>query len=608
MKKSPLEYFIRGSELWRHRTQMFSVAVVWCLSLSLLAAILCQYIFALVVFSENERAVFYYNRIASIQTTVGLGRHQVFERNFTIDGVTPVRLAPVDIAYVTKTFYQNELQVRAWIVFLASLLSAAVAFRFAVRGHLSFGKNKSKDEFLRGAELVSPELVAELVLGCGSVSQYTFAGIPIPTSAVVQNFLITGAVGKGKSQLFFALMRQVAKAKKKAIVWDLKGEFCEEFYRPGKDTILNIFDDRSPGWDFFAEIERETDFDQIAYSLCPNPENSSDESAKYFAGAARTIFAWSARAFWNDGEHDTQALIKFLLSGTDQQLFEKLNGTPAAAYIRPDVPKANQAIRSTLSEAIKYLAYLPASGFSIRQWVLSDDDSWLFLTADASVIDMIKPIISLWLDLAIRASATLPRTSEDRLWLFLDELAALTHIPVLPNSVTEMRAYGVVHVIGMQNVAQAVKMFGREVSQVIRSCLQNYAVMAVADEETAESYSKLLGAQELYEGSESTSFGAVSSRDGSSIQTGRKEKRIVLPSELMRLPNLEGFVKVAGDYPVARVKFPYMFPQKNQPGFRYRDDLRVKKPVMKTDASIVSAGDGVPSAEPSSDSYSDLKF
>lgn len=606
MKKSPLEYFIRGSEMWRHRTHMFSVAVVWCFSLALVAALLFQYCTALVVFSEHERAVFYYNRIASAQTAVGLGKSRLLERTFVVHGVEPARLAPSQIAFVTDSFYRTELQFRGWLILLAALLAGVAAFRFAVLGHLGFGLKKSTDDFLRGAELVAPEVVAARVTDGGNASRYTFAGVPIPTSAVVQNFLVTGAVGKGKSQLFFALMRQVAAAKKKAIVWDLKGEFCEEFYRPGKDVILNIFDDRSPGWDFFAEIDRDTDFDQIAYSLCPDPENSNDESAKYFAGAARTIFAWSARSFWKEGEHDTQALIRFLLSGTDQELFDRLTGTPAAAYIRPDVPKANQAIRSTLSEAIKYLAYLPASGFSIRQWVSSEDDSWLFLTSDPSVIDMIKPIVSLWLDLAIRASATLPRTSEDRLWLFLDELAALKHVSVLPNSVTEMRAYGVVHVIGMQNVAQAVKMFGKEVSQVIRSCLQNYAVMAVADEETAESYSKLLGAQELYEGSESTSFGAVSSRDGSSVQTGRKEKRIVLPSELMRLPDLEGFVKVAGDFPVARVKFPYMFPKKNQPGFRYREDLRVRKPVANGGALPPSEAEAP--AHSGADSYSDLKF
>lgn len=606
MQKSLLEYFIRGSELWRHRTNMLVVALAWCLTVSLLAMLIVQFSLAVVLFSKHERSVFYYNRVAAVESAVGLGGSKLFVRSFSVADVPSVRLTPAEVVKVTDKFYNENLQVSAWVILLLSLSTAAFVFRFSYRFMQRFGKDKSTDTFLRGAELVPPEEVADRVNADGDVSRYTFAGLPIPKSAVVQNFLITGAVGKGKSQLFFDLMRQVAAARKKAIVWDLKGEFCEEFYRPGKDVILNIFDERNPGWDFFSEIDRETDFDQIAYSLCPDPEDGSNESAKYFAGAARTIFSWCARSFWIDGEHDTKSLISFILKASDQELFDKLEGTPAAAYIRPDVPKANQAIRSTLSEAIKYLAYLPASSFSLRKWVLSADDSWLFMTSDPTVIDMIRPIVSLWMDLAIRATASLPRTSEDRLWIFLDEVFSLKHLPVLSNSVTEMRAYGVVHVIGMQNVGQATKMFGREISQVIRSCLQNFAVMAVAEEETAESYSKLLGQQELNENSESTSFGAAPSRDGSGIQVGRKEKRIVLASELMRLPNLQGFVKIAGDFPVSKVAFAYMFPKKNNPGFLFRPDLRMRRPEAKQ----VQSADQVPveSVGDKASVYSDLNL
>ena len=131
----------------------------------------------------------------------------------------------------------------------------------------------------------------------------------------------------------------------------------------------------------------------------------------------------------------------------------------------------------------------------------------------------------MYTDIAIRAAMAGERHREDKLWIFLDELASLRSLPILKDSLTEARKYGVVHVIGLQNVAQLKQNFGDNIAQVLRSNLQNYLVLRVADEDTQESYSKLLGSKEIDENNESLSFGANSSKDGSGVQTARREMR-----------------------------------------------------------------------------------
>lgn len=44
-------------------------------------------------------------------------------------------------------------------------------------------------------------------------------------------------------------------------------------------------------------------------------------------------------------------------------------------------------------------------------------------------------------------------------------------------------------------------------------------------------------------------------RDGVSLNDNRKEKPTIHPDRLMTLPDLTGYLKLPGDYPVAKVEF-----------------------------------------------------
>ena len=54
------------------------------------------------------------------------------------------------------------------------------------------------------------------------------------------------------------------------------------------------------------------------------------------------------------------------------------------------------------------------------------------------------------------------------------------------------------------------------------------------------------------------SYGADPYRDGVTLTPKRELQALALPSEIMRLPNLTGYLKLPGPYPVARIALKYV--------------------------------------------------
>jgi type IV secretory pathway TraG/TraD family ATPase VirD4 len=80
------------------------------------------------------------------------------------------------------------------------------------------------------------------------------------------------------------------------------------------------------------------------------------------------------------------------------------------------------------------------------------------------------------------------------------------------------------------------------------------AVLAIAkpDPATADELSRALGEREVLRQEVSRSSGA--SGQGESQSVRRAQERLVLASEIASLPNLYGFLALAGDQPVRRLR------------------------------------------------------
>ncbi len=74
----------------------------------------------------------------------------------------------------------------------------------------------------------------------------------------------------------------------------------------------------------------------------------------------------------------------------------------------------------------------------------------------------------------------------------------------------------------------------------------------VNENETAKRMSEILGQMEVAEKICLEVWGLMIQRRDSFI-TQRRERFIVLPSEIMKLPDLTGYLRVPGDYPVTKI-------------------------------------------------------
>jgi hypothetical protein len=376
------------------------------------------------------------------------------------------------------------------------------------------------------------------------------------------------------------------------LIWDKKGEYVQTYFREGIDIIFNPLDARFPGWSPFCETDTTFGFLALAYSLIPAADND-DQKDSFFKEGSRTIFDLVMRQLHAEGRRSLTDLKEVLMGMKPAEIAKYLNhGAGGAVYISPDAAEQAGGVLSTLFGAIKLIEFVPSGSFSLREWARRDDDSRLFITSpDATAHEMLLPITRMFIDIVLRAAMSCELIHHDRLWIFLDECASLGALPTLKHSLTEGRIFGMCHIVGLQNIAQWHAVHDDNVAKTMRSNLQNFLILRVTDEDTQEAYSKLLGAQEIDEQSEGLSYGAASNRDGENLQTSRKEKRIVLPSEIKRLPDCTGYLQLAGAYDVAKVSYTYKPRPIIAAGFILRNELLLANQPAPTAIAAVADPD-----------------
>jgi type IV secretory pathway TraG/TraD family ATPase VirD4 len=211
--------------------------------------------------------------------------------------------------------------------------------------------------------------------------------------------------------------------------------------------------------------------------------------------------------------------------------------------------------------------HLRPGDFSLRTWLESGKGN-LYLTWREDMLSSLKPLVSGWVDILIAAILTLPEGNPRPLWLVLDELASLERLSSLEAGLTKGRKHGLRVVAGLQSVAQLDDLYGGHAATTLRSCLRNLLVLGCAntDPETAKVFSDGLGQSEV----ERTQLTHNSARGNEGGTTSRSVQRsvepLVLPSQLTSLAPLDGYLKFAGDFPVAKIRLqPGNHPVRNKP-------------------------------------------
>ena len=431
------------------------------------------------------------------------------------------------------------------------------------------GARLGRQRRLRGAELVTArELrrriqvprarLLEVLPGGRRLRSYRIADIPYPERTETQHTIVSGTTGSGKTVLISDLVSQIRARGERCVIYDKMGSYTRSFFDPARDVLMNPLDARAPRWSPFLEARNPRDFDMMAAALIPQQKDTVDP---FWVTAARQLFSNGAGVFWKKGVKDNKVLVDHLLKTDLTELAEAMEGTVAQSIVDPENPKTALSVRAMLTANLSALEFLPDEGkpFSIREWISEEDrDGFLFLTSRGDQHASLRGLISTWLEIAVNAMLTLAQDDGRRIWVILDELPTLHQVPSLQPGLAESRQFGGCFVLGVQVAAALRDLYGRNGAETISGLCGTRVVLAAPDRDTAQWSADSLGRSEVEEVTEGYSYGANTIRDGVSLTPRRELRSLALPSEIMRLPNLEGYLKFPGPFPVASIRLKYV--------------------------------------------------
>lgn len=468
----------------------------------------------------------------------------------TVYGFTPQTVRSVLPELFKGTFSGGSY---LWPLKLAGGVGLALGLAIAV-AIVVFSKQvfagASFSRFYRGTQLVTQRSLARKTKE--AIPQVTIADVPIPYEAETTHIQVAGTTGTGKSTLFNEIILGAMKRGDRQIILDPDGSYLKKFWRKG-DKILNPYDARSEAWSFFNEIREDYDFERYAESMI---QVSSDQGSEEWNEYGRLLFREVAKKLYRTQHNPTIAQVfEWTNERPVNELAEFCQGTRAVSLFTGN-DRATGSTRFILSKALAPHLNMPHGKFSLRNWLEDPEGGNLFITWTEEQRAALTPSLSAWTDTIISSILAMPEDESRRVWLYLDELESLNRLPSLGPGLTKGRKKGLRIVCGYQNYTQVEHVYGPKQAETMVNNMRTIVALATGrmGTSTAEMVAKSLGEHEIerHRSSRSHKLGELGTR---SDRDDLKLERIVLPSELSRLPNLQGYLSFPGDLPIAKIKY-----------------------------------------------------
>jgi len=456
----------------------------------------------------------------------------------------------------------DDLIRPAWVgalgIFVLGLVMAIPRDRARVR-MLEHGRR------LKGPQMVTVKEFNQwsAANGIGFATTKRKQTLSIPRSLESSHVMMMGDTGAGKSILQRHVLMQIAERQETAIVYDPALEYTPQFFSPARgDLILNPLDARCPYWSPCDEVLHEAEALTLATSLFPDKPHENT----FFIEGPRKIFAHlltlkptpEQLVWWMSHEEELDRLVK---------------GTELEAFIYRGAGPQRGGVLGALNMVADSLKLLPKQSETKQRWATEEwarqKAGWLFLTSIPRFRERLLPLMSLWLDTLVLRLMNQGDPAMRHAWFVLDELASLQKLPQLHTALTENRKSGNPVVIGFQGRSQLETRYGHE-AEAMLSQPATKIFLHTSEPRAAKWISETIGEVEMERMKETVNTGRFfRSARSRSYHAERRVEPLVLPSEISGLSRLHALLKV--DNLVVPFSFPYLAPQKLQPGFIPRE-------------------------------------
>lgn len=334
--------------------------------------------------------------------------------------------------------------------------------------------------------------------------------IPVDANLLSRHMVLLGGIGTGKTNAFNQIIRQLRESMTNEdimIIFDTKGDFYHEFYRPGDIVISN--DDTATGsndsdyWNIFNEIEldehMEENIVEISKSLFHQKLEKTNQP--FFPNAAKDLFTAILTHFTRnkDLQANNKALRTFLDASPTAAIREMLNQhddlKSMVSYIFDDRSPQTQGVISELQQLSReiFLGNFKKEGtLSMRNIVRSKGGKFVFIEYDLGIGNMLSPIYSLLFDLAIK-EALCRKKSEGSVYFITDEFSLIPNLQHVDDAVNFGRSLGVKFMIGIQNIDQVYENYGENRARSLLSGFLTSICFRVNDGKSKEYIKELHG-------------------------------------------------------------------------------------------------------------------
>ena len=309
-------------------------------------------------------------------------------------------------------------------------------------------------------------------------------GLQIDDELLSTHLLFLGGIGSGKTTAMKHLLRQLRSRNQPGdvfIVFDTKGDFLRNFYRPG-DAVISTDPDAEPGgvrWNLFRDLspgprQRDEESYEIATTIFSDELRDAGQNM-FFAAAARDVFAGVVAAM--AGRPGSNADLRAALEGQAEELYKLLDGAPGqsgtARYLAGEPADSvlaflQLALRKSFSGVFR-----EQGDFSVRDFVRGGGARALFIEYDIAVGSSLLPVYRVLIDLAIKEALGLGRTRlragpvRENCYFVLDEFALLPRLSHISDGINFGRELGLKFLVATQNVNQVLAGYAGELGQSI---------------------------------------------------------------------------------------------------------------------------------------------
>ena len=560
MKKTspPLSHhFVRGGQLNIHNLRMIKQVVGFSL---LLSAFVTGLTLGVLSFKTVPSYVWHQYITSYKAEVLMLTKHKSKQHRFTVNWPEHRITRPVRAIDILNHPYTHDMRRHVNHTILSKLKTSLVVGLCSLLAILTFwffkGRKSHNHKSLRGQTIVSPKRLKQLIQRARRASSYKIEDVPLIKDSETKHILSVGTTGAGKTNWFNELLPQLKQ--QKVLVVDTTGDMISKYYDESRgDIILNPFDARSASWDMVSECVHDYEFDDLSKAIIPSASHYQDPLWKN--GAAKLLSVAMRKA--KEEQLSLRELFSLISEAKLSQYGSFFAGTEAYPFADPKGEKTTMSFRSTLSSYTQFFKAMNTNtktSISLKEWVQDEGNkSWIFITANENMLETLKPYMAAMVNIITTSLMSLSEDPNRRLWFIMDELPALQKIESLHALLSKGRKYGACVVGGIQSLSQFEEIYGHQGAKTILNLFNSKFFFRMEESSACDQISRWIGEEEIEESKEGLSYGAHQMRDGVSLNSQKSQRRLVLPTEIAQLKNLQCYVKLSGSFPVTKLDMAY---------------------------------------------------